>query len=264
MIQLAQPYHYDIIQKIFTMASQTPLQTAFVLHLRPYRETSCLLDFLTLNNGRISAIAKGVRGSRKTKKPLAGLLMPFVPLLVSFSGKGELYFLQQAEAKDIAYNLPKNKLLCGLYLNELLTKILHIHDPHPDLFYAYEQTLTNLQNSNTNFAEQYALRIFEKQLLKILGYELQLDKDIFGSCVLEDADYFFSFGHGLKKIIDPKEKITINQNKIFSGRSLLALEYGKIALQQEYSDAKRLLRIALQTILENRLIKTRELFLYTT
>ncbi|MEC8417605.1 MAG: recombination protein O N-terminal domain-containing protein, partial [Pseudomonadota bacterium] len=43
---------------------------AYVLHRRPYRETSYIVDFFTLEEGRISAVAKGVKNSKSDKKSL--------------------------------------------------------------------------------------------------------------------------------------------------------------------------------------------------
>ena len=44
--------------------------TAFVLHRRPYRETSYIVDFFTLQEGKISAVAKGVKNSKSDRKSL--------------------------------------------------------------------------------------------------------------------------------------------------------------------------------------------------
>ncbi|HSM12246.1 MAG TPA: recombination protein O N-terminal domain-containing protein, partial [Lysobacter sp.] len=37
-------------------------QPAFVLHTRPWRETSMLVEVLSLENGRVGLIARGIRG----------------------------------------------------------------------------------------------------------------------------------------------------------------------------------------------------------
>src|SRR3546814_18964261 len=39
-------------------------QPSYVLHARPYRETSLLLECLTREHGRLGVVARGVRGER--------------------------------------------------------------------------------------------------------------------------------------------------------------------------------------------------------
>src|SRR5580693_2734969 len=101
------------------------LQQAFILHHRPFRETSLLLDVFTEEHGKISLIAKGVRKHRSTLK---ALLQPFVPLLVSWQGKNELMNLVSVEAKGPPFQLRGDCLLSGLYVNELLVRVLQKQD----------------------------------------------------------------------------------------------------------------------------------------
>ena len=71
------------------------LQSAFLLHQRPYRETSLLLEVFSLEYGRLGLVARGVR---RSKAGLRALLQPFRPLLLSWSGRGELMSLFIDEA----------------------------------------------------------------------------------------------------------------------------------------------------------------------
>ncbi len=52
-------------------------QRAFVLHSRPWSETSLMLDVFTEESGRVRLVAKGARSKRSTLK---GALQPFTPL----------------------------------------------------------------------------------------------------------------------------------------------------------------------------------------
>jgi DNA repair protein RecO (recombination protein O) len=58
------------------------LAPAYILHHRPYRDTSRILEVLTREHGRLSLFARGVRGP---KAKLASVLQPFQLLLVSWS-----------------------------------------------------------------------------------------------------------------------------------------------------------------------------------
>ncbi|MEE4251313.1 MAG: recombination protein O N-terminal domain-containing protein, partial [Alcanivoracaceae bacterium] len=84
----------------------------WVLHRRPYRNTSVIVDLLSADSGRVSAIARG--GQRQP------LLQPFRPLWVEWRGRGELRTLGTIEPAGIAYALQGEALYCGLYLNEIL------------------------------------------------------------------------------------------------------------------------------------------------
>ena len=106
-------------------------QPAFVLHSYPFKETSLVVELLTRGFGRIAVVAKG---ARRPKSSLRGVLMAFQPLLVAWSGKGELHTLVRAEWEGRYRPLKGLSLICGFYVNELLLKLTARHDPHERLF----------------------------------------------------------------------------------------------------------------------------------
>ena len=224
------------------------LQPAFILHSRPYRDTSFLVELLTADYGRLAIVARGVR-SRRSKS--YGLFTPFRPLLISCSGKGDLHTLQQIESDGLSYDLTGNVMLCGIYLNELLIRLLQRHDHHPNIYHSYQQTLFDLADATKQ--TEVILRLFEKFLLKDLGYGLQLDSTVDHEEVLPDANYLFEYGVGLKKVL------TDNPNN-FRGQSLVALQNGELVTKEEMRDAKRLLRSVFAILLGNKPLKSRELF----
>ena len=229
-------------------ANKVNLQPAFVLHSRPYRDTSLLVDLLTMNFGRLTVVA---RGARSAKSKIRGILSPFLPLLVSFSGKNELRTLQQAEMSGMSYAFSPKVLLSGFYLNELLTKLLPIHESYPEVYQSYQSTLIALTKS---LQPEVELRFFEKCLLANLGYGLRLDQTANHEQVLPEKQYFFEFGHGLKlaKSASPAN---------FLGKNLLALHDGCLSTKDELQEAKRLLRGVLAILLGGKKLKSRELFL---
>lgn len=225
----------------------TTLQPAFVLHHRAYRETSLLLDVFTKEYGKISLVAKGVR---KKNSPLRAILQPFTPLLISYFGKGELRTLVTAEASRLPVLLRGDCLLSGFYLNELLNKVLQKEDPHEDLYTIYENTLLELQSG---ILDQAILRLFEKKLLEELGYGLQLRTDfVNGNNISPDCFYQFYPGEGFTRV----------ENTLgFSGKSLIALETGRLEDKLILREIKRLMRIAILTTLGVKQLTSRELFL---
>src|SRR5262245_18704368 len=162
------------------------LEPAFVLHHREYRDTSRILDVFTAGHGRLTLFARGARGPRSK---LASLLMPFRPLLVSWSGRGDAAQLTGAESQEHA-PLPSRQVLSGFYLNELIITLTTRHDPQPQLFDDYAEALHRLA---TDAAPEPTLRVFEKRLLASLGYGLEFSVDA-------HTWYRFRVGEGLAEV----------------------------------------------------------------
>ena len=172
--------------------SQTPppSQPAYVLHSRAYRETSALVDFLT-PQGRLRAVLRSARGKAGT------LARPFVPLEIEFRGRGELKNVGRMESAGIATWLNGEALFSGLYLNELLIRLLPAEDPHPAVFDHYAATLVALAQGR---ALEPLLRAFEWRLLDDLGYGFSLTRDIQGEPVASDGMYRLQVDAGLERI----------------------------------------------------------------
>lgn len=231
------------------MHQATQLQAGYILHQRNYRDTSLLLEVFAREHGRIGLVARGARAPRSRSR---GLLQPFQPLLLSWSGRGELGTLTGAETDAAAPSarLSGTALYSGFYLNELLLRLLQRHDAHPELFDVYAATLPNLQTD-----PQRPLRLFEKHLLETLGYGLLLDHEAGGEPVTADADYVYALEAGPSR----STEATVGQLRV-SGRSLLSLAAEDLSDAQSLTDSKRLLRAALDLYLGGRGLKTREVF----
>ena len=147
-------------------------QPAFVLHAYPYRETSLVVETFTRSFGRVPLVAKG---AKRPRSALRGLLRAFQPLLLTWGGKSELRTLHKAEWQGGQMALQGTALICGFYLNELLVRLLHRHDPHEQLFAYYQETLEALSSEKDYIP---LLRRFEQRMLRELGYALTLDHDV--------------------------------------------------------------------------------------
>ncbi len=147
-------------------------QPAYVLHARPYRETSLLLECLTRDHGRIGVIARGVRSGKGRSQ--RALLEPFQRLAMDLLMRGELATLRGAEPLDAPRRLLGDTGLAGLYVNELVVRLTGRQDPHPDIFDAYAQTLARLCAQEPL---AWTLRRFERDFLQALGYALVLTRD---------------------------------------------------------------------------------------
>ena len=109
-------------------------QRAFVLHSRPWSETSLLLDLFSEQHGRVKVLAKGARSKRSSLK---GALQPFTPLLVRWGGRGEVKTLRGAEPVSLALPLSRTTRYCGLYVNELLSRVPEHETAFHELFFDY-------------------------------------------------------------------------------------------------------------------------------
>lgn len=167
-------------------------QPAFVLHGRPYRETSLLLECLTRDYGRVGVVARGVRGQRARLS--RSQVEPFQALHVDLALRGELATLRAVEPTGAPRRLFADALLGGLYINELVVRLTARHDPQQGLFEAYGRTLGEL-SAPASLA--WTLRRFERDVLAELGYGLQLSCEADGQTPIRaDAYYRYLPEHG--------------------------------------------------------------------
>ena len=150
------------------------LQPAYILHTRNYRDSSLIVDFLTPDHGRVSGVVKGVRASSKSAKQRRSLCQPLVPLVISWSGKTDLKTITHLEGRSVPVSLQGPRLFSGLYVNELLTRLLQPQDHHPELYTLYEWVLKGLLEEPLI---DVVLRRFEFRLLDELGYGVDLNRD---------------------------------------------------------------------------------------
>lgn len=216
------------------------LQPAFILQHRPYRETSQLLAVYTRDFGIVSVLAKGVR---KEKSNLAGVLLPFTLLHLSYLDKSELKILTQAEFVR-GYALQRLALYCGFYLNELLQRFLYQNDPHPELFAGYQVCLDELLAGRN--IEQ-TLRYFELAVLEACGYGVELDVDQNQRRIDSLKRYGFQANAGL---------IEDGQGCI-SGASLLRLSAKGPLAGEALAEAKQFLRTMLDAHLQGKPLQSR-------
>jgi DNA repair protein RecO (recombination protein O) len=211
----------------------------WVLHRRPYRNTSVIVDLFSAESGRVTAIARG--GQREP------LLQPFRPLLAQWRGRSELRTLSAVEPAGPACALEGEALYCGLYLNEMLMRLLHQDDPHPDLLDIYQETLAALVVRDRPV--DITLRHFEFRLLEVIGYGLSLDQDTTGQPLQS----------GLCYRLLPDQGLSLDISGPFRGEIL-----NDIAAGHWHDEARRLardlMREALASHLGGRPLVSRSLF----
>lgn len=220
------------------------MHSGYVLHRRRYGDNSLLLELFSEDGVRFAAIARGAAASRKGR---SALLQPFVPLQLAWQGGGEVKTLNKVEALGTPLPLPGKAALCGLYLNELLCRLLARDDAHAELFQRYTAGLRELA-AGANV--EAPLRRFELDLLRVLGLLPALDVDCAGQAVVADQRYDFL----------PEAGARPAPNGQLSGSTLLRLANGGALSAEHRPEAKQLLRRLIEQQLDGRPLKSRELF----
>ena len=222
---------------------------AYVLHSYPYRETSLIVEAYVSDHGRLPLMA---RGARRPKSSVRGVLLPFQPLLVSWTGKRELRTLTRAEWRGGYAPLRGQPLICGFYLNELLLKLLPRDDPHEELFEAYERTLEALA---AGVDPPALLRRFEIALLRELGYAVVLDRDVErDEPVARERSYVYVVERG------PVSDLSAARNGVeLSGQTLIDMQSGSYTSAATQQESKALMRALINHYLGDQVLHTRQL-----
>ncbi len=221
---------------------------AFVLHSYPFRETSLIVEAFSMDMGRVALVA---RGARRPASSFRGLLLPFQPLLLSWYGKSELRTLHRAEWQGGHPRLAGMALICGLYLNELLMRLLPRDDAHEGLFVNYRETL---QAMGRDADLQGILRRFEVDLLKEMGYAPILDADVRGKPIEPERVYTYELERGPV----PEEGATPNSVRL-TGKTLLDMACGNYADATTQQQSKALMRMLINHHLGAQPLHTRRL-----
>jgi DNA repair protein RecO (recombination protein O) len=223
------------------------LEPGYVLHQRPYRNTSLIIDCLTERYGRQSLVAQGAR--RSTSRQSA-VLQPFRLVRLSWVRRGELGRLTEVEAEADSHDIHGDALLAAFYLNELLLRLVPNGDHNDEIISCYSSCLGQLAGTR-NIAR--ALRLFELELLEALGYRIDLDQDFrTGKPIEADCDYFFEHEGGLTA--SPAHATM----ETFSGTHLISLREHRLDESASLGCARRLLTGILNVHLGSRPLKTRQ------
>lgn len=230
-----------------TASHRVDTQPAWLLHHRPFRDSSRILDILSRDHGRLSLVA---RGARSGKSRLKGILRPFLPLSISWVSRTDLGTLTGAEMHGAHVSLEGDALLSGYYVNELLLKLMHRHDPQPEIFAMYARTITRLAGC----AEPAPLlREFELELLGLLGYAVNLEHDgLQQQDLVPERRYQYRAEQGAMPIESETGPM------VFSGEELLAIRRQNFADPATLRAASRLMRGVIAYHLDGKELQSRK------
>ncbi|MBA2409808.1 MAG: DNA repair protein RecO [Gammaproteobacteria bacterium] len=227
-------------------------QPAFLLHARAYRETSAILEMLTLDHGRVGLIYKGAKRSPKR----AAQLQSFRELRVSWSGRGELQTLTDLEITGAARLATPRLKICGLYLNELLMNLLPRNSPGEELYHSYEATLNQL---NAQTTVEPTLRRFELYLLKLSGYGPQLEFEAASERAIDPEAYYY---YDNERGPVPCAPDAAHAQTLVSGRTLHALRTPEAPDPALAGESRALLRGIIDYQLRGKKLISREIMKY--
>lgn len=224
-------------------------QPGFVLHSYPWRETSMIVEVFSRDFGRVALVA---RGAKRPTSHFRGLLSPFNPLAVGWSGRNDIKMLVRADWLGGMQPLRGDALLAAFYANELLVRLLARLDPHERLFGSYVELLRALSHETPHGA---ALRGFELDLLQDIGYAVPLDRCADGEPIDVDAQYLFGVGQGAQRF----ESGDADDGSRVSGRTLLAMAARRFDDERVAAEAKGLLRRVIRYHLGAKPLNTRRI-----
>lgn len=230
------------------MAAPEVTDVGYLIHRRRLRETSFVLQFFTRLHGRVSLVARGLVSSRRPTPSLN----EFAPYHLAWQGRGDLPSLRRHEPAGRPALLQGERVFSGLYVNELVARLLEREDAAPEVWVAYETVIGALSALE---AIEPVLRRFEVALLEACGYGLVLDLSAdTGEPVRAGQRYAYVPERG------PVSGTPTIAHRDVSGDTLLALAGVAEWDPESLTEAKRLMRFLLQQYLGGRPLAARSLF----
>ncbi len=227
------------------------LQQAYCIHARRYRESSRIMEMLTPEHGLVSCLG------HSSKKINSSTDLLFSPLLISWSGRGDLFTLIHFES--VAAKQVTSPAICivGMYLNELILKLVPRSSPSKEIFDLYQNIVCLLEESSS---QEKVLRLFEIELLELVGHGLSLDKEIdHETPIHEDVIYRYDVGIGPARI--PNKNVARENTawNVIKGSTLIALQSPLNMDATCQLEAKRLMRGIINWHLDSRPLHSREI-----
>lgn len=227
-------------------------EPAYVLHARPWRESSLLVEVLSEHHGRLGLVARGVQGPKR--HVLRAALQPLQHIRLDAVQRGELAQLRTAEALDAAPQLHGDAALASFYLNELVLRLAPRSDPHPELYATYGETRARL---GAGEPLAWTLRRFERDLLDALGFGIAFDLDGDGVPIDPAARYRLDPEHGARRLLSDRGHG--DRTSAATGRALLALAEDRMPAAEDLTGLRRALRSVLEHHLGGRGLKSWEM-----
>ena len=201
-----------------------------ILRHSNFAEADRLLTIFTREEGKVRAIAKGVRKARSRK---AGHVEPFTRTSLQLARGRDLFILTQAEAADVYAHLREDLVLLGYasYVIELLDRSTTDEVENRSLYNLLTQTLTRLNRGDD---PNLVTRFYELRLLDYVGFRPRLMNCARCDSEIQPEDQYFSALQG--GVICPK---CGQRDPEARSISMLALKYLRHLQRSSYRDSAR-------------------------
>ncbi|PCK08272.1 MAG: DNA repair protein RecO [Alteromonadaceae bacterium] len=232
-------------------------ELAYILHSRKYNDSDVILELFSATYGRVTAVVNTSKQSFRYEA-----YQPFCPYSIAWSGRSNFKKIRYIDALSQSIPLQAQAIFCGMYLNELLLRLLYEQEPQDALVFYYQQTLLDFASlDGLSLGElEPILRRFELYLLDELGYGLYLSDDEDGNVLDGNSSYQYVNQRGLVPLGSylPDDKQLIFSGDVF--KQIAARDFSDAKIKFA---AKLLCRKALAALLGGKPIKARELFKYS-
>ena len=218
----------------------------FLLHARSFGDTSIIADVFTESSGKVSIMAKGAKNPRSK---FFGHLLPFSALRIIVTGKSEMKTLTQIDSNFFSQSVKgPHDLYTYLYVNELMMRLLPKGLPNQELYDLY-QSFVELARADA--ISELDLRVFELDLLDVLGYGINFDTDSKENSEFKDSIiYSYMPEKGFHSAGDV-EGFSSKEIAAIKNRTLEGIDKLKL---------KQLLQVAISSCLDGRELSSRDFF----
>lgn len=205
----------------------------YILRTQPYSDANVIVDLFTKESGRITCMARPAKLRGKVQK---GHLQPFRILQLDWQGRGEMFRLNQTDER-LRHRVPVANLLYGLYLNELILRLIPQNTSLDTLYADYQSALQLLVESD---APMLVVMRFELALMEGLGHTLNLwNDDHDGSEIEAGMRYLYSVGAGILPYDSQQPHaagVLINSDLLVAMREPAEMEMSELRLQRQFLD----------------------------
>lgn len=220
----------------------------YVIHTRPFQDGKILLDLLTKEHGLIRSVW---RLAKKEARVIPG---PFLCYDLEFSGRSELKTLRSLESIEAPRRLDGLTLYAGLYIHELLAKLVPLNLPLSQVYELYEWLINGLAN---DLPAAPMLRRFEVGMFCELGAQIDLSATSRGDRLEASQLYQFHLKYGLRPYYGERPKVL--PALYLEGAVAEGYAQGMWTNKSVLSLAKELHRYWLDSLLNGRAITARQL-----
>lgn len=195
----------------------------YVLRRFNLGEADRIITFITPDQGKLKAVARGVR---RMKSKLAGHLELFSHVDLHVAAGKRLDVITSVKLLEAPPQYDYEQLASAYVYAEMLDKLLDEGETSPDVYVLVEMTFSDLGRGATSLNELY----FKLRLAGILGYEPEVSRC--ARCGGKDAEAAYFFEPSLGGIVDDACRtvgaLAITRDGIKLWRAILSLSLANV------------------------------------